>query len=62
MKKMLKYFLYGIALWIMIYLIGSFIAADFNLMKWHEVLRVFIGLIGTCFTIAVFAMIYNDEL
>ena len=46
MKEIIKSLLVGLLIFILFYLIGCFVAADFNIMNWEKEGRMFCGLLG----------------
>lgn len=55
--KYIKFFVVFVAVLIMFYLIGSFIAADFNITTWEPALRgvlaIFVTFISCCIAVLI---------
>ena len=64
MQILLKSLFYGALAFTLVYLIGAFIQADFNIHNWDEAARVLIGTFGGIFAIVVIGasiQIQSDE-
>lgn len=62
MKPLFRALIAFAVLGAIVYLIGSFMSASFDLAAWHPALRGFTGFIGGIGAIAVAVAVYNDEL
>lgn len=54
MKNIIKASIAGIATFIVIYLIGSFVQVSFDIKQWTELARIIVGLYGGIQSIIIF--------
>lgn len=57
----LKGIIFGLALFIAVYLIGAFVMTDFNIANWTETARVIVGVLGGGCGITIALAIYSYE-
>jgi len=63
MKEIIKSLLVGLLTFTLYYLIGCFVAADFNIMHWEKEGRMFCGVLGglTSISIVCISFFYYNE-
>lgn len=64
MKNIIKSLAAGLLVFTLIYLVGSFIAADFNITHWAQEGRIMCGVFGGLISLTVMATamdIYNKD-